>query len=1272
MRRFKLATFLATLMLALTALGLQAATLASFTITTSTDGNGKITPVSPIKVAQGKTAKLTVAPNKTFYVDTVTVDGTAKDLSVVDRNKPYKLAIANVQEDHTVNATFHACPKIIPTISSGSGLITPKSELFVGFNKSAKVTIKPNKGQFIYAITINGEEKSLDGIDRTKPFSLALSNVIVNQNVVVAFKEIPAGVKSFPTTISKGVYSAKYSLNQTKPSATTKADVVMTAINFNDFSKLNLFYGGMLDAFAANNIAAGICTTTCGKPLEATFTCKSACKDTTTAASFLFTFTKTGEVGTGNLSGMVYKVDANGGNSPLGGATISVDGVPVATSASDGSYSAQNIFGTAASVVKAELTGYTPAVSTGINVVAGANLYLFLQTVDPKSTLLQSGTKPSPKKISNSTGDTELTITDMQLGKDIKVVLTQLKGGAKSLPDTKKLIGNSAVEYNMTVLGGASVNKLNASDGKQIDNDDETDGFTGTVKPLTSKIEGPYAPEKLLYFTGADPNTDLTEAAALKLMYSINLYYYDKKEWKKAGPAEIVKTASGGYLLQPSGSVSLNKLKDFAFVLQEPVSITAHIQGKVTDSVTGDPLKGALVSVSDASDVTQPSGQYQLKITVPFKSPSVEIFAKLTDYDAFTGNVEIVYNPADNVITINKDIALVAIPKNSTITGKVFNVDTSAGISGADVKLATGTVLNPENVKVDGTVVTVGLDSAATYTWQFSANETTWTTLLQEQGANSLDLANYLQQIANANILSGVVKLKVTVDHPKFSEKTTGSFYVTLDFSGTGSISGIGGLVNVWGGKDKGFYFATVPGADANTTTTYKWESFVKWCANPSDAATCQDIVAPTTLSTSNILVFSQVMGFINKNIATLSATIPNSNPPTSYIADGATVFVQLSATYTLNGSTTTESSQNPAMFDIIGTGVKVGELFVSGSSDVGVVFNTVTDSVGNYLYKNIPPELSGTLVLSAKAETYLPSAAVDAGEFVAGSVVSKNIPLKKAATASNVANNMDVCDGWTIEGSSNVVKWQCITSPATYVVPADLVNVMYYPEEGLADNNAEVNNPAAVVSLLPPAEGAGYAWFGDAQTATFTDQMSNTSTTAFNGDLTSPLFDLANFTYATLNFQTWFEVESVDIESGAFDQMDLLFRIEPQVQGVPGPVQLVKPDGSAITVDEGVWYTFGTLNPSAEPPSSSQLADHNYSSGGISAVPVWLTSQFNLNPLVGRKIQVRFSFRTNDSLYNAFRGWGVDDVKILNTDSGLGFNVDTMLFAAAKAPKKR
>ena len=182
-------------------------------------------------------------------------------------------------------------------------------------------------------------------------------------------------------------------------------------------------------------------------------------------------------------------------------------------------------------------------------------------------------------------------------------------------------------------------------------------------------------------------------------------------------------------------------------------------------------------------------------------------------------------------------------------------------------------------------------------------------------------------------------------------------------------------------------------------------------------------------------------------------------------------------------------------------------------------------------------------------------------------------------------------------------------------------------------------------VTLLPAFEGKTNLWFGNKELGVFMESDSSYISGTYNEYIESPVIDLTNFSFAKLQFMTWFEAESVDIAKGQFDQMYIEVSL---ADDTTEPVTIKSPYGS-YTLTPGEWKVVDMMNPDYEPGWANQDPKLNYTNVGPDAAPMWSERIVNLAPFAGHKIKLRFRFNTNDGLFNYFRGWAIDDLKIIN-----------------------
>jgi len=133
------------------------------------------------------------------------------------------------------------------------------------------------------------------------------------------------------------------------------------------------------------------------------------------------------------------------------------------------------------------------------------------------------------------------------------------------------------------------------------------------------------------------------------------------------------------------------------------------------------------------------------------------------------------------------------------------------------------------------------------------------------------------------------------------------------------------------------------------------------------------------------------------------------------------------------------------------------------------------------------------------------------------------------------------------------------------------------------------------------------------------------TSTNSFNAGWakTGPI-DLTGFDELTLQFQTYWEIESVD-PSIAYDAMDVL-----------------------ISTDGTAWDLLDRLNPLAEPIPDMDNAMKPYTSSGFNQAAVWAPVVLDISSYGGNStVWLRLDFDTIDPLFNGYRGWLVDNIAI-------------------------
>ncbi len=179
----------------------------------------------------------------------------------------------------------------------------------------------------------------------------------------------------------------------------------------------------------------------------------------------------------------------------------------------------------------------------------------------------------------------------------------------------------------------------------------------------------------------------------------------------------------------------------------------------------------------------------------------------------------------------------------------------------------------------------------------------------------------------------------------------------------------------------------------------------------------------------------------------------------------------------------------------------------------------------------------------------------------------------------------------------------------------------------------------------IPDAiKGEYMAWFGQESRGNYMGQQSpydtsltgGTGTEANRGELISPWINLGQVQKASISFWSWFEIESATPHPYGFDLMKVY----------------------VIQDDTNPEIFLGSLNPDI----TQLLNDRDalpLTSGGFNQAPVWRFEEFDLGAFIGSRIKIKFVFDTRDHRHNGFRGWFIDEIKVVEKDTQINFSAD-------------
>ena len=864
-------------------------------------------------------------------------------------------------------------------------------------------------------------------------------------------------------------------------------------------------------------------------------------------------------------------------------------------------------------IVTAEVISpdYTYGSSTG---TTGDDMYLFVQKVDKNKikivaeelvceecneqlsgsgltktvfSVAESTEKPTPKTISSSDASTSVVITDMKLKKDITIAVTPYKSPLY-VPQLNQ-IGKDIGDTSVIVISGGDVNIV---DSNGIPVTAAAACFCANIRFISARIIGE--------MTGQAIYNKVTGGEG-----TLHLLVFKEKKWQMVDQPQIIITDQGGgtYALKQNMGKSL-RLYPFVFVFKPKAELifTGSISGTVTDK-GGNPLKGVFVGLkgSDVFAVTASAETNKGFFEIPYKSfiseePVTHILSfKKSDYlDAIQATQ--VNSTLPNLTGI--DIQLEKIQNFFDLSGQVKKMvgGVSVGIGGALVTLNTPVVL--DNITINGTTITTGLDSTATYTWDIMDNGTIIYTDsgTGAEGKNIFALDSSAQAVMT---LDGAYNLKVTIVH---------------------TISG-------------NTYTESQTGIILKAGTTYT------------------AIIDPTSLYPSKLTVKADGSGYyLFENL--------DQNMDGLLSLKGEAIGYQPSA---LIFPPAGNISENQLSENII-LASQVGETAVTGLYSEGFETEAIDQ---NWTLENTS-SLVGWQVLSNPEMVTVSEGIVNGILFpdrknvdVAGTITSITdstaiVSFTKDGETEPTTVSVTLTDTNGDQLFDNVTN-----NYSTYETAQYDVWLQSYAEELTVNSQVMVSYPDPLdteISLLPAFGGDTVLWYGYTGTGTFSDEDSNTSTESNSGEATTPVIDLTNFSYATGNMKTWYEVESVDVAGGQYDQMRIFVAVvDDQTEDVDIPIY----DGNNLyQFTKGTYFELITLNPSEEPPGM-QKDFFNYSSGGVNAIPIWVNKELNLNPFAGHKIRLKFSFASKDSSYNGYRGWTIDDCSITNEKSDLDFIVN-------------
>lgn len=253
------------------------------------------------------------------------------------------------------------------------------------------------------------------------------------------------------------------------------------------------------------------------------------------------------------------------------------------------------------------------------------------------------------------------------------------------------------------------------------------------------------------------------------------------------------------------------------------------------------------------------------------------------------------------------------------------------------------------------------------------------------------------------------------------------------------------------------------------------------------------------------------------------------------------------------------------------------------------------------------PDDSQQRTVLLTFAPGALAGVTIDDFAAIQTSVEDQSEPANPAIGAVLFMDDFEHATEWLVQNSSQAGGWRQL----------DTCSAPRPQNVAVIEGDVDLSPVDTTRGFLPNAfSGCFYFWYGSPATGNY--DFGTTS-----GILTSLALDLRGLTQATLQFQSWFEIEGVAPQT--FDVM-----------------RVVVLDGTTFAELGDV----GRLNPTT---AVDLPARQPMTSGGANLPPIFIPWEFDLSPFAGRSVRLRFEFATGEQPFNNFRGWIIDDVRVIS-----------------------
>lgn len=164
--------------------------LKTFTISSSTNGFGSLSPSGVCEQTYGDSLLYTSTANTGYHLARVVIDGVELDKTAVKEFASTGYTFENITQNHTIYAEFAINTYTIISSTDENGVISPAGNSIFEFDDNASYKMSANKGYKIKNVFIDDVALFENNQDVLKTYSYSFENISENHEIYVEFEKI--------------------------------------------------------------------------------------------------------------------------------------------------------------------------------------------------------------------------------------------------------------------------------------------------------------------------------------------------------------------------------------------------------------------------------------------------------------------------------------------------------------------------------------------------------------------------------------------------------------------------------------------------------------------------------------------------------------------------------------------------------------------------------------------------------------------------------------------------------------------------------------------------------------------------------------------------------------------------------------------------------------------------------------------------------------------------------------------------------------------------